>query len=588
MKVGEELSSEPPPSSGVRASGADEPNPSLLSDGTHVYPVFGVHVPNYGVDGAGAGTVRWHPKRGISFEIECPSDLESNLALINRPQGASGTFSEVSQIPELTGWVPGIDSVIRLFVVKATRVKSVEKFGTADRSVQRVVSGRAAYASVELPLHHSLTLSYESSGASRFLLPDFSVLPWPREDLISWSDSEALHSALRHWLVLSEEPSLVLYSSTMLGEARDAAWLAFEETPAEDSPGWLRSEACLEAVSLLSFVSGKRLSFLLKDRVLDEGRILWTYFGSPLLDDLGGVATGFQPVPLRGSSEAFQCGHEVATELPAMLVEYRHIRKWYDLDWIVGPLWYALDVYLDDKLALASVALERLAAGYARYFKDLPPEAKKKAKFWTASQSKRIRRALKEAVRLFAEEHSIDLEGSSMRTFAETVEMASEAIGEQEAALFGPELLSELRERMKNTLRRRASEDSIKLDESKQKIIASRIDRFGEATNRDKLVLVFEHLGIELSEREIETIDRRNDCLHGRRTLEDPVDLGAIAEEHMRFDILRTAINKAVLTLLGYRGPYVNYATRKPSGGYPVQPLSLGPEESLTLSDCRY
>jgi len=67
---------------------------------------------------------------------------------------------------------------------------------------------------------------------------------------------------------------------------------------------------------------------------------------------------------------------------------------------------------------------------------------------------------------------------------------------------------------------------------------------------------------------------KRNDCLHGRRTLGDADSLDDIRVEVARFDTLRTLINKAVLARLGFRGPYVDYAARPTSGPFPVRNLA--------------
>ena len=121
----------------------------------------------------------------------------------------------------------------------------------------------------------------------------------------------------------------------------------------------------------------------------------------------------------------------------------------------------------------------------------------------------------------------------------------------------------------------------LKLDESKAKIIDRRIDSFAEKTNPDKLVEALEFDGLSVSDAELEAVTKRNDCLHGRRTLRDASSRDDVKDEVARFDTLRTLINKAVLARLGYRELYFDYAARPSRGPFPVKSLA---EELTTVT----
>lgn len=75
-------------------------------------------------------------------------------------------------------------------------------------------------------------------------------------------------------------------------------------------------------------------------------------------------------------------------------------------------------------------------------------------------------------------------------------------------------------------------------------------------------------------------IKNRNRSLHGSRTMGDETETRAIAEELLRFDTLRTLINRALLTILGYAGVYTDYSARPTQGNFPLglilQPKPLG------------
>jgi hypothetical protein len=94
--------------------------------------------------------------------------------------------------------------------------------------------------------------------------------------------------------------------------------------------------------------------------------------------------------------------------------------------------------------------------------------------------------------------------------------------------------------------------------------------------NADKLKDVFTYLALELSTEEKEAIDFRNRTLHGRRTLK-ATSLAAVAEETKRFDVLRTLINKAMLRLLNYDGPYMDCGDPTPPKGFSVKTLESSP-----------
>ena len=78
--------SQPPegePSQGPWNEGTGQPE--VKPDRTHVFPVEEVSIPAHGVLRTGRGTVRWHPKEGVTFEVEGPSDLGVGVGAAARP-----------------------------------------------------------------------------------------------------------------------------------------------------------------------------------------------------------------------------------------------------------------------------------------------------------------------------------------------------------------------------------------------------------------------------------------------------------------------------------------------------------------------
>jgi hypothetical protein len=48
------------------------------------------------------------------------------------------------------------------------------------------------------------------------------------------------------------------------------------------------------------------------------------------------------------------------------------------------------------------------------------------------------------------------------------------------------------------------------------------------------------------------------------------VSANAVAEAVLRFDTMRTLINRALLTILGSSGPYIDYSARPEKGNFPM------------------
>jgi hypothetical protein len=115
---------------------------------------------------------------------------------------------------------------------------------------------------------------------------------------------------------------------------------------------------------------------------------------------------------------------------------------------------------------------------------------------------------------------------------------------------------------------------TLKFDEIQKRILTQRIKHnLWQSSNSKKLTSVFSDQGIALTTEEENTIEKRNIPMHGRPTLKDTSDLVGINDEGQRFDCLRVLITKAILSLLKYRGPYINYAARPARGNFPVERL---------------
>lgn len=576
------------PASDSAGSPREESRPELRPDGTHVYPVADVLVCAHGING-GTGEVTWHPKGGLRFRVEAVSarnvsGIEAVLAQLTRHSGPSrgaGSVFEPSRDPNLVARVVGTGETIRVYQLAAD-VNSQSQLGTAGGSAKTVVSGTAVAATVRVERNSELSYWHETLGQCRLLLPDVYFYQWPTQEDAKWTSGDTQHSSLRSSCPLSEAPKLTLFSASALPQTRTACWLVFEpELIPDGERDWYTPDECLAAKSLLSFLCGKRLPFLWIDRFVDDTHVIRTYHGTVTVDDFPQAPIGYQPAPL----QSLEHGMTVVRSLPSLFATYLTMREWFDLDWIVGPLWYAIKAYADDKLGLASVSLERFATAHDAFLEANPDQKRPKVKFLAKQQSKVLRKELSDAVAAFAREKGIDLTTSRSPAVADIIDDAVDSIAELDDSLIPVEALKDLRLKMKEAVRLADKSGKLKLDETKEKIINRRIGSFAEKTNPAKLTEALEFDGLSVSNSELEAVMKRNDCLHGRRTLGDASSLDDIRGEIARFDTLRTLINKAVLARLGYRGPYVDYAARPTSGPFPVRNLA-DELTSAELADC--
>lgn len=553
-------------------------NPELLADGTHVYRVVDVSIPAHGVNGNGIGEIRWHPDTGLQVQVEAMAeqtlpDLGAILGRLNQPSASSagaGAVREPSRDPQLVGRILGTGDAIQVFEL-AANLERQSQSGTAGFSMETIITGTAVAATVRIERDSDLSFWHETIGERRLLIPDLWMHQWSKQDTVEWKCGDALRSALRSSTPLSTSPRLTIFSATKLPADRYASWLVFEPSLIpEGERDWYTPDACLAARGLLSFLTGKQLPFLWMDRFLEDSHLTRTYFGTAKVDDFRQEEQGYQPVPFR----SLQHGGSVVAVLPSLFERYMKLREWFDLDWIIGPLWYATTARLDDKLGLASVSLERFSTAHDAFLKANPDQKRQKIKFLTKAQSKTLRGELIDAVAAFAKEREFDLSASRSADVNSIIDKTVDAVARLDDSLFPAEALESLRAKMRNAVDVADKAEKIKLDESKESIIGKRIDGFAAKTNPDKLIEAIEFDGLSVSDVELEAVMKRNDCLHGRRTLLDATNLSGINEEVARFDTLRTLINKATLARLGYRDQYVDYAARPPQRQFPVKILS--------------
>ena len=94
-------------------------------------------------------------------------------------------------------------------------------------------------------------------------------------------------------------------------------------------------------------------------------------------------------------------------------------------------------------------------------------------------------------------------------------------------------------------------------------ILNNRIDQINQRTNREKLLIPFNVLGIELNEIDIQAIEQRNSFLHGKiPMIQDEKPENISEEDKLRYFLhlkLFTLLSALILKLSGFNGHIVNY-----------------------------
>ncbi len=160
------------------AVGDGNSKPTLLPDGTHLFPVVEVSIPAHGMKGNGTCEITWHPEKGLRFRVEAPSGetfsgLEAAIAqLFRRPASSSagaGAVMEPSRAPQLVARIAGTTDTIRVYQLAANVQKQTQS-GTAGVSVKMVISGTAVAATVKIERDSDLSYWHETQGARRLLI----------------------------------------------------------------------------------------------------------------------------------------------------------------------------------------------------------------------------------------------------------------------------------------------------------------------------------------------------------------------------------------------------------------------------------
>ena len=495
-------------------------DPRIDPDGSHVIPLTGIHRPGGAPNEYSTGEIRWSRRDGITFWFQTPLTTSSDIPETDSSNRGAGSVQSFTFEPDwLAKTADGFDVRIRTSSSEITWNDTSYWgvfTGSGSESSKRI---EGSASSVELTLHRDNPLAfwYDTPLGHRLYSPGWGLREWPVHEPIEFKIQKLTHTRTRCSLQLDGPGNRRLFAA--FGELNRplGTWLTYH--PDEKANPFRFPESCDRFRGLMSILLGRRIPFVWRDTPLSNDRLKRLYYG--WIKGVDHAHPDTLLVPLYGSVDSFTHGKEVAERFDKLDQRFADLRETFNPEWVLSPLWTAAEDFVDNKLALACVALERLASAYHKFVRPTGRYASQPA-LMDSNQKKALLSALRKVLSQVA--------------------------------------------------------DSEKLTIDTSKILDDRFNDLFKPTNADRLRMVFEELGIPLGKVERDVIKKRNLCMHGNPSLKD----GQHDEELRHFDILRTLIGRAILHLLDYDGPYIDYSARPVSGNFPICICSPPPKQAQT------
>lgn len=494
----------------------DNSAPYVDKDGTHLIPIKNIRRTGFEAYPEATGIIRWQPKDGMTFEILFPGVSHVGLSQYYQTTASVGGAGSLQKLSPDADWHAetrdGQDVKLYGTFPKVSHSHTIRNRISEQHAA---LSGSVAYARVRIRRDNPLSFWHETTPDNRLFFPGVKIDHWPELEEVEFRRDDSICKRTRGFLRLADEPRLTLMGSwqTVVGE--ECGWLVYDSKELLPDDKWFGNE-CDSVRFLLSFLTCKCVPFLWRDTYIDDSSIERIYYGWQRVTTERGLIPA--PVPLGGTIESLKFGRDVLTTMPGMLASLRALSDDYDVAWIMSPIWTAASSFADDKLALACVSLERLAQSHIDVCKRQASLCGNPAPSWLSTEA-----------------------------------------------------ATSLREALWQCAKAEVAGLGIQADAAE--ILEKRIGNITQTPNANKLEKVFVDLGIGLSKKDRTTISTRNKCLHGNRTMRANPDLGVLGSEIERFDTLVTLVQKAILKLLEYRGPYVDYGARPAHGNFPIKSL---------------
>ena len=518
------------------------------ADGSHEITLQKIQCPGCDVYPQTSGVLRWQRDAGATFELNFAGVHSlTGTKFYKQPYRESpgvGRFADTDL--NLPDWVAETDDGTRvaLFGVNQTPT-STQTRGTGGDSVNCSFKGMALFALVDIPVTRALAFENSTVEGYRMFFTGNTGHRHHDSQEVSFTDSNGtITTTMRCSTLLAESPRTSLVAGNALVKCQPSGWLGFETAPVDQDC----EIGAFAEQSFVSFLNGEKVPFHWADRKL-EGNVRRTYFGWVRAKLKDREEPDHQPLPFLGGVEVFTFGEEVLSHLPAFFQKYVERYRVFDFTAALHPLWTALDrdSVLQDRLALASVSLERTTA----YWVDCRKEVLGGALLSDSSiwKQKPLLKSLRKLLK-----RRLD-------------ELLSPAGRKKRALSF---LMNELSMSLKQFLSSDPCRSLSDVEKSElHEVVQARINQITAPPNSAKLRAPFLDLQIELSPQDEEALQKRNDALHGRQS--SGSELAVLDKEAEYFDRIRMLISKFVLRLCEYPGPYIDYASRPETGNFEVK-----------------
>lgn len=409
------------------------------------------------------------------------------------------------------------------------------------------VDGTAMFAVVEIP--NKRLLAFENSTSEEFRM--FFIGRAGRkhhltEEVTFFDLDGTQRTTNRCSITLSDSLGVSMVSAHGFVRCQPGGWLAFRKAP-------VTSDCEIGAFphqNFVSFLNGQKVGFYWADRKVDSAVVRRTYFGWVKSTKAERERFHHQPLPFMDGVEVFSHGEEVLTRLPRFFERFVERSSLIDFGITLHPLWTALEGVLQDRLALASISLERLVSIWDDCRKEIltGTPASDSTVWKNKGLLKRIRKAL-----LGELDDALGVEQRREQWSQGFIKRLLAAI----TSLLNGEDYAALNERDRNELR---------------DVLTARINNLTGIPNSARLRRPFDDLSIPLSDKDNVAVQERNTALHGRQR-EGEMELHNLERNTEHFDCLRMLLTKFVLKVCDYDGPYIDYASRPHQGNFEVKRL---------------
>ena len=526
-------------------------------DGSHEISLHNIHNPSASRFSNTSGILRWSRDSGISYSLTfhgIPGFGPFHNHGQNRVLRGVGRFLETN-LSQPT-WIAETDDGTEVRLYGVIEVPSTSQTtGTSGFSVSCQVIGTAQFAVVEIPTTRALAFENATEEPYRMLFTGGAGLRHHSTEQVEFTENGTTTTTYRCSIILSDAPRVALGGANCQVKCQPGGWLAFGNAPVATEC----EVGAFPEQNFVSFLNGTKVGFHWADQKTNPNIIRRTYFGWEKSRKPDGDRVDHQPLPIMAGIEVFEYGEEVRDLLPGFFSEFVQRSQQIDFAIALHPLWTALNSVLQDRLALASVSLERIVSIWDDCRQQiLNGSPTSDRSFWKNKPLlKKIRKAVLDRLNSFrGNNHK---EGFLQRV--------TNSLLESLALMIGGESCRTLTDKERKEL----------FD-----VLTSRINHLTQIPNSARLRRPFEDLEIALTSRDEEAILKRNTALRGRHE-GTGMDLESLDLSAEYFDCIRMLITKFVLKVCDYEGPFIDYASRPTTGNFEIQRLKSSVPQSSGL-----